>query len=174
LCLRGEQVTPGWYGIEVMVSSKGLSETRESHVGGWATKVLVLPPQGVLEKAIEVNKSRTVGGITVTLERVELTSTGMNIYAFNRPPGYELPQGPTLAPPQFMIHADAKYSLDGGTPRKAGQSGIRFLDSGMRHSWESLDPVPKGTKEMTFVITTLGEWEGPWEFKVSLDQLRRS
>ena len=35
-------------------------------------------------------------------------------------------------------------------------------------SWKHLDPVPKGTEEITFVITKLGDIEGPWEFKMLL------
>jgi hypothetical protein len=32
-----------------------------------------------------------------------------------------------------------------------------------------LDPVPNGTRELTFTITELGNWEGPWEFYVPLE-----
>jgi hypothetical protein len=40
----------------------------------------------------------------------------------------------------------------------------------MMHTWdEYLDPVPKNTKELTFRINELGDWEGPWEFRVSLE-----
>ncbi len=157
---RGEQVPPGWYSVEVTLSSSR----------GSAARVLVLPPEGVMEKTIEVNQSQTVNNITITLERVELTSTGMKVYAFNIPPDYSLPQGPMLAPPQFMIlHAFAEYGIDGGVMKQANPSGIRFLENGMLHTWDDyLDPVPKNAKELTFKITKLGDWEGPWEFTVSI------
>ena len=67
-----------------------------------------------------------------------------------------------------MLHAHAEYSFDGAPMKEAGSSGIRFLDNGMKHSWDMLDPVPKDAKELTFVITKLGEWEGPWEFSIPL------
>ncbi len=100
----GEQVRPGWYSVEATLAASR----------GSATRVLVLPQEGVMEKTIEVNQSETVNGITITLERVELTTTGMKVYAFNLPPDYNLPQGPMLPPPQLMsIHAEAEYSIDG-------------------------------------------------------------
>ena len=71
-------------------------------------------------------------------------------------------------PPHVMIPANAEYSLDGGPMKDASSSAIRFLENGMVHTWE-LDPVPKGTKELTFIITKLGDWEGPWKFQVSLE-----
>jgi hypothetical protein len=157
----GKQVPPGWYSVEVT-----LATSRSS-----ACRVLVLPPEGVMEKTIEVNQSETVNGITITLDRVELTATGIKVYAFNTPPDYSLPQGPELPPPQFMIlHAFAEYGFDGGVMKQTFPSGIRFLENGMMHTWEEyLDPAPKNAKELTFRITELGDYEGPWEFKIPLE-----
>lgn len=165
----GQQVDFGWYGVEVTVVSRKLSETVKGSVRGWATRVLILPSQGVMEKTIEVNQSQTVAGITFVLNRVEMTPTGMTVYAFNTPPDYGLPQGPMLPPPQFMIHAEAEYSLDGSSVKKTSPSGIRFLENSTQHTWDYLDPVPSDAKECTFTITKLGDWEGPWEFKVPLE-----
>ena len=157
----GRQVSPGWYSVEVTLATSR----------GSAARVLVLPPEGVMEKAIEVNQSETVNGITITLERVDLTDTGMKVYAFNTPPDYNLPQGPMLAPPQFMaLHAFAEYSIDGGVMKQAFPSGIRFLEDGMLHTWdEYLDPIPVDAKELIFNITRFGDWEGPWVFKIPLE-----
>jgi hypothetical protein len=157
----GKQVPAGWYSVEVTLATSR----------GSACRVLVLPPEGVMEKTFDVNQSQTVKGITITLERIELTATGIKVYAFNTPPDYNLPQGPDLAPPQFMIlHAFAEYSFDGGAMKQAFPSGIRFLENGMIHTWdEYLDPAPKGVKELTFRITELGDYEGPWEFKIPLE-----
>jgi flagellar hook assembly protein FlgD len=157
----GEQVPPGWYGVEVTTSTgRGLGQS-----------VLVLPPEGVMGKAIEVNQSRTVNGITFNLERVVLNQKGMNIYAFNTPPDYNLPQGSQLPPPQFMsLHAEAEYSIDNGVIKQTYPSSIDFKDSGMEHVWyQYLDPVPQNSHKLTFRITRLGDWEGPWEFEVSLE-----
>ena len=64
---------------------------------------------------------------------------------------------------------EAEYSLDGGPMKKAGRSGIGFLENGMRHIWDNLDPIPSDAKELTFTITRFSEWEGPWEFTASLE-----
>jgi hypothetical protein len=32
-----------------------------------------------------------------------------------------------------------------------------------------LDPVPSDARKLTFTITRLGDWEGPWEFHVPLE-----
>lgn len=133
-------------------------------------KVVILPPGGAIEKTITVNQSQTVNGITITLEQVELSGTGIKVFAFNTPPGYSLPQGPELAPPQFMaLHASASYAVDGGTANWAGTSGIQFLESGMRHVWDIDLPVAQGSKELEFTISNLGDWYGPWSFKVPLE-----
>jgi hypothetical protein len=165
---QGQQVPYGNYYIKLgdiklgdRTMSLSLSGTRQ---------FLILPVEGVIEKTIEMNESRTIDGIPITLKYLELTATGMEVYAFNTPPDYYLSERPQPPPPEFMkLHAEAEYSLDGGPVIEAGPSGIRFLEDGMRHSWTHLDPVPKGTKEITFVITKLGSWEGPWEFKIPLE-----
>lgn len=163
---QGQQVDYGYYYLQLgyVRSESGGTMTL------WFTgkRLLILPAGGAMEKTVTVNQSQTVNGITITLERVELTTAGMNIYAFNTPPGYKLPQGPNLAPPEFMIlHAEAEYSIDGGVTKQAEPSGISFLDDGMRHSW-NMGPVPKTARELTFIITKLGDWEGPWKFIIQL------
>ena len=166
---QGQQVPYGYYYIK-------LGHVR--HGDGWMTlglhrhiSLLILPEEGVMEKTIEVNESQTVNDITFILQSIELSATEAKFYAFNTPPGYDLPQGPDFPPPPslMVLHAEAEYTLDSGPTKKIGLSAIGFLENEMRHTWDMLDPVPKGSKEMTFVITKLGEWEGPWEFYVSLE-----
>jgi hypothetical protein len=146
-----------------------------------SVQLLILPPEGVMEKSVEVNESQMVNGITITLERIELAALSTSIYALNVPPDYVLPQNPVVpgsdlpqgtepAPPSMMeLHAHAEYSLDGSPTRDAGWSGIGFQEAGVEQSWTLLDPIPKGTKELTFIITKLGDREGPWRFHVSLE-----
>ena len=155
----GRQVSPGWYSVEVTLATSR----------GSAARVLVLPPQGVMEKTIEVNQSLTVNNITITLESVVLTATGMEVHAFNTPPGYSLPPGQPGPSPSLWVHAEAEYSIDGDAMKQTFPSAIRFLENGVLHTWgEYLDPMPSNAKEMTFIITKLGDWAGPWEFKVPL------
>jgi len=165
---QGEPVSYGRYYLEF-----GLVR----HGDGWITigrhryiSFLILPEEGAIEETIEINEPKTANGITITLERVELTAAGARFYAFNIPPDYDLPQDPDLPPPPLMsLHAEAEYSLDGKQTIKAGLSGIRFLDNGIKHTWDMLDPVPEGTRELTFTITKLGDYAGPWEFIIPLE-----
>lgn len=167
----GKQVDAGYYYVgpeEVPFESIQLGSARVGAIG--VARVLIMPAEGAMEKTIEVNKSQTAGEITVTLERVELSALGMKVYAFTTLPDYKFQQGgPQLPPPSMMVHAEAEYSIDGGTMKKAGVSGVRFLENGMEHIWENLAPVPKTAKELTFRITKLGDLEGPWEFQIPLN-----
>lgn len=176
---QGQQVADGYY--HLLVGPICMEERSETHEMSESVRLLILPVEGVLEKTVEVNESQTVNGITITLERVELTASGARFYAFHVPPDYKLfeqpaapgteaPQGLEPPPPWMMeLHAYAEYSLDGGLMKEAGWSGLGFREDGLRLSWIMLDPVPKGTKELTFIITKLGDWEGPWKFQVSLE-----
>jgi hypothetical protein len=141
--------------------------------GGMTTggiKIVILPEGGAIEKTIEVNQSQTVNDITFTLERIELSATGIRVYAFNTPLDYALPQGPDLAPPQFMdLHAGGSYRIDSGAPVSAGFSGISFFDDGMWHTWIIDMPVAAGSKELEFTISALGDMHGPWVFAVALE-----
>jgi hypothetical protein len=163
----GKQVSPGWYNI----TFKGITIRQGDSRYGFNPGALVLIqyPQGVMEKSLDLNQSQTVNEIAVTLQRIELTSTGMAVYAFNAPPGYNFPSGQPLPAPSMMFHAEAKYSVDGEIFKLAGSSGIRPLQNGMLHIWDNLDPIPVDAKELTFRITKLGDWEGPWEFKIPLE-----
>jgi hypothetical protein len=132
-----------------------------------------------MEKNIEVNQSQTVSGITITLERVELSAMGARFYAFTIPPGYSPPKQPLPPilplphpPPPEMVAVHAEYTVDGVT-KDAGYSGIGAHGNGIRLTWGSdvahLDPIPSDAKELTFVITRLGDREDPWEFHVPLE-----
>jgi len=124
-----------------------------------------------VEKAIEVNQIQTVGGIAITLEQVELSATESIVYAFNRPPDYTMPRDPESPPPSLQeLHAFAEYSIDGGPVIDAGPSEMRYLSNGIQHIWSILEPISEDAGEMTFWITELGEWTGPWEFVISLQE----
>jgi hypothetical protein len=176
---HGQQVDYGHY--KLMVGEFCAEDRCMTHGLSVSVQLLILPPEGVMEKSVEVNESQMVNGITITLERIELTALSASIYALNVPPDYSLPENPVVpgsdlpqgtepAPPSMIgLHAQAEYSLDGGPTRNAGRSGIGFREDGMRLSWIMLDPIPKGTKELTFIITKLGDQGGPWKFQVSLE-----
>lgn len=176
---RGQQVSDGYY--HLMIGSVDKGERTETREMSDSAQLLVLPAGGVLEKTVEVKESQTVNGVTITLERLELTAAGAAFYALHVPPDYkqfeqpvapgtEQPQGLEPPPPWMMeLHAYAEYSLDGGPMKAAGWSGLGFREDGLRLSWIMLDPVPRDAQELTLIITKLGDREGPWEFQVSLE-----
>lgn len=132
--------------------------------------MVVVPEGAVIEKTVQLNETQVNDGIAFTLERMEFSAKGFKVYAFNRPPDYNLPQGPDRAPPYYMdLHADASYRIEGGPSLSAGTSGISFSNEGMRHVWEVNLPVAVGSREMEFTITGLGKWGGSWRFTVPLE-----
>lgn len=181
----GEQVSPGWYYIDaknITVTKATLPQKIGLSVGTIA-RVLIQFPQGAMNKTIDVNQSQTVDDITITLERVELSEMGVSFCAFTIPPSYSPPQPqdspspapiptPPPIPPPGMVPVHAQYDVDGLT-KDAGYSGISVHEGGIRLKWGHyaghLDPVPSDAKEFTFIITSFGDLEGPWEFKVPLE-----
>lgn len=170
---EGTQVSPGWYAVTFKDINITQGDRRTTF--NPTARVLIQYPQGAMEKSFDLNQSQTVNGITVMLERVELTIDGAGFYIFFIPPGYTAPPtGPRLPPipPPMAIMAKAEYSFDGMT-RNARTAGFGTKDDGIKLVWgggpSKLDPVPSDAKELTFIITQLNDWKGPWEFKVPLE-----
>jgi len=164
----GKQVPPGWY----FDPFSGY----DMNVPAW---ILIQYPQGAMEKTIEPNESRAVNGITVTLERIELTSSGTIVYAFGTLSGYPVPPGISTTT-YSMEHVSAEYSVDGGIVKQAGSPGMQYLENGTRLIWDRhVDPIPSDAKELIFRISTITLRfapdrpdelvVGPWEFRIPLD-----
>jgi hypothetical protein len=167
----GRQVSPGWY--EVMFKDIDAVDKTGSRYGlSPSTRLLIEYPQGAMEKSLYLNRSETANDIRVTLESVELTDTGMTVFAFSIPPDYASPQS-NLPMSRFMV-ASAEYIVDGGVVKQAGFADFSFLDAGIRYAWRDLDPVPRDAKELIIRIEMRyddgpEESLGKWEFKISLE-----
>ncbi|MBI4286381.1 MAG: hypothetical protein HY670_10875 [Chloroflexi bacterium] len=169
---QGQQVSYGYYVIE-MGSFRAQPPTASTDVRmkpafGMQNPILILPAEGALEKSIAVSQAVVDNNVTITLERVEMSAFGLDVYAFHTPPGYYLPQGPQIPPPAMLLDARAEYSLDGGVAKETGPSAVRFLENGMQFIWRQLDPVPGSAREMVFRVIRLGEQSGVWEFRIPL------
>jgi len=174
---EGKQVSPGWYNITFRDINVIYETDRRRGINPTAT-VLIQYPQGTMEKTIELNRSETVNEITVTLERIELTSSGVTIYAFGTLPGYAPP--PAASPFNQVF---AEYSVDGGVVKQAGSAGMQELENGTRFIWQGwggLDPIPSDAQVLIFRISTITTLRfapgkpdelvvGPWEFKIPLE-----
>jgi len=169
----GEQVPPGWYNILFGEITIRYGNSSTSFTPG--SRVLIQYPQGATENSFDLNQSQTVNGITVTLERVELTADGSNFYFFFIPPGYTAPptgHGLPPMPPTMSVMAKAEYSV-GGITKYVGTAGFNTKGDGIKLIWGGgpgkLDPVPSDAQELIFIITQLNDWEGLWEFRVPLE-----
>ncbi|MBA7691672.1 hypothetical protein ES703_100223 [subsurface metagenome] len=186
---NGEQVSPGWY--DITWKPPDTPRPTDGKIGlGSSAMVLIQHPQGAMEKTIEVNESRTANDITVTLERVELTSREMKVYAFVTQPDYP----PTVRSSPFW-DAATEYRIDGGAPVTLHRFSLKQLENGARFIWGgttpkgTLDPVPSDAHELVFKINSMQvsaspddpqhrvedqddpqyTVEGPWEFKIPLE-----
>jgi len=67
----------------------------------------------------------------------------------------------------------AEYTVDRVTIQ-AKYAELLALEDGIRMTWgqgESyLDPVPSDATELVFRIISFGEWQGPWEFSILLQE----
>jgi hypothetical protein len=180
---EGNQVSPGWYNI--IFGDITVRQGNSGYTFNPGAHVLVQYPQGAMEKTIELNQSQTVDGITVILERIVLMDEGSAFYVFFIPPGYTPapPLAPGVQPPPPGIIARAEYSVSGIT-WNAGLAGFGTRDDGMKLVWggypdenlepvhghaDYLNPIPADAGELTFTITQLNDWEGPWEFRIPLE-----
>ena len=172
---EGKQIPPGWCDI-IFNDITVMQGSGQSYGLSPRSRVLIQYPQGAMEKSFDLNQSQTINDITVTLERIELTSSGMTVYAFNTPPGHTPPQG--ILPTSTFLDAFAEYSVDGGVMKQAGSAGLCFLENGTRYTWKNLDPLPADAKELTFRIR-MRYYDKPegllglWEFKIPLQEVRR-
>lgn len=170
---QGQQAAPGWYAVtfkDITIQHGGTGTYGMSPTA----RVLIQHPQGAMEKTIDLDQAQTVNGITVTLQRVEMTADGAGFSVFFIPPGYSPPPatpGMPPMPPRIAVAASAEYSFDGVT-RNAGTAGFNTRGDGMRLVWgvgmHKLDPVPSDAGELIFTITQLNDWQGPWEFRIPL------
>jgi hypothetical protein len=148
---------------------------------GVAARVLVLPPEGVMQKTIEVNESQTATGLpfesselidlTITFQGVEMTADGVGFTVMVTSPAYHPPQAPGLPDPRWMLGAYATYMVD-GVAHDAGVAAMSPGENALTLRWgyglDKIDPIPAGAGELTFTITKIRDWEGPWTFEVPL------
>jgi len=180
---EGKQVAPGWYFYESNINVRMESFTDSFGAGVRERAFLIQYPQGALEKVIELNQSLTansllfdVGGATkpvdivFTLKRVELSQERASFFILVTSPDDPLTSYDRDNWPSTRM--EAQYTMD-GVVKDARAGNRQFTDDGIEfrigYGDSYLDPVPGDARELTFVITRFGDWQGPWEFKVPLE-----
>ncbi|MBI2831798.1 MAG: hypothetical protein HYX79_06040 [Chloroflexi bacterium] len=150
-------------------------------------RFVIFPAEQAINKVIDANQSVTVKGLPIsyikgetttdvilTLKKIELTNEGLKIAVLLTSSDYVYnSKDPRNVSQEWIRMAVAEYSFDGVT-KSAGPQASNSLPEGMLFEWgkgkyNPLDPVMKGSKEFTFTIASLGDWKGPWQFRVPLN-----
>jgi len=166
----GAQVANGRYlvGIHELLVDEGTI--------GWGPPpnqfIVIGDPAGNLVRTVEPGTRVDVGGAAIILDRIEFTAAQTNIYARAIPPGYDFPgardEGAAMPPMSVMpFQPAATYSVDGSPPRSAGGGGFNPRRHDLTLIW-TFDPVSATARTLTFTVTTIGKWDGPWQFTIPL------
>lgn len=165
-------ISPGFYYVEVItrVHEPNNSWSLKANV----CKILIQHPQGAMEKTIKINQTQTVDNVTIVLEKVELTSTGGNVYIFAKLPTLPETSSPLIplpepTPPPPPESYRAVYKVDNSDEKPAFSAGLRWVNGDLRITWQ-IEPIPADAKKMTFIISELGKWKGPWIFHIDLER----
>jgi hypothetical protein len=165
---QGVQVVPGWY--EMSYEYEIIEQRTGKHYkANPAARFEIVQPDSSMNKNLEANLSVIAEGAAITLERVELNAVKGTVYLFTNPPGYAVLEG---QPPQqaesLMRNSRAEYSVDSGILKQPIDLRMQANENGVRLIWD-IEPIPVDAKEITFVVRKIGDWIGPWEFKVKLN-----
>jgi len=180
----GKQVPPGWYFYKIEYTVRKESPPPMDWGAGSQNRAFLIQyPQGAMEKLIELDQSRTVTNlpfetddgiesvdVVFTLKHVELSEERSSFFILVTSPNNPLPDYDNHN--WRTIRMDAQYVTD-GVVKDARPHNRKFTDDGIEircgYSGSYLDPVPSDAKELKFVITRFGDWEGPWEFCIPLE-----
>ena len=180
----GQQAPPGWYfgdfEYAVRIETPPAQDVRS---GGRNRLFLIQYPQGAMEMVTELNQTQTATGlpfdvdgevkqidIVFTLKHVELSQERASFFVLVTSPNNPLPDYDNHN--WRSMRMEARYVID-GVVKDARPHNRKFTDDGIEircgYNGSYLDPVPSDAKELVFIVTRFGEWEGPWEFKIPLE-----
>jgi len=170
---EGTPVNPAVYRIALLYISITQDSSGIQHGEGYGETgaIIINYPQGAMQKTISVNQSRTVDGVTLTLNRVELTDTEMKVYMEKTP----VPPYTVFEPPDWRGRADilVTYRFDDGNIFETDIFGYLVLENSVAYSWDyMLYPAPSDAQTLFFTVNSLSLPEagvyGPFEFEVQL------
>ncbi len=168
---NGQQVAPGWYeiGYEYVIIEPS---TGKRYAANPTARFQIVDSDSSMKKNMEVNRSVTAEGVTVSLKSIEMNAVETKVYTFTTPQGYTLPQPQEHPSSEFeslMTKSIAEYCVDGGIIKQVKSDRGKADADGITLIWDNIDPMPVDAKEITFTITRLGDLQGRWEFKIQLN-----
>ena len=172
---NGQIIEPGYYFLSVeyqAIRKNGMVQS-----GYEPLRIFIQFPQGVIDKTIVVEQMKTLpDGSGLCLKNIDLSSFGAKVYATMVPVDYVPPTSDTERSLWGPVVSHAYYRLDSGSLESAGVAESGFFEE-IELEWDLINPVPKGTRLLTFIIDgieyqdNLGKehkWLGPFEFQITL------
>jgi hypothetical protein len=167
---NGKQVSYGLYSLSTKIELIK-RDNRGDIAGGGVhdqkiTRVLVLPPEGAVEKTQELNQSQNLGDATATLEKIEMSSQKNKVYTLVVPPNFD---SSTLDRPWNGVDT-IEYTIDNSewSPLTINDYFSMTYLAGVRNRWD-LAPIPKSTREIGIRIKVSHSKSDPVVFKIPLD-----
>jgi hypothetical protein len=137
----------------------------------WGVGPLVVRyPEGAIDRVIDVNRTVTVAGLPVTLERLECSEENV-LASFLYPiPSGTLPPGipPAAITPPPPDTGPGLFSIDGGVECPFTTMPVTPV-GGLWRVKGDLPPVSRNARKLTIIIPELAGQKGPWVFEVPLD-----
>lgn len=180
--LGGNKVEPGYYFLDVDYQATQTLEKIGTIFSGYSTlKILVQFPQGAIDKTVTVEQAKALqDGSKIVLKDLALSPFGAKAHVLFYPTDYI---GPAIDReriffgPAFTV---ARYQIDNG-PLKSMSAQQLAVSNFQREviglDFDFIDPIPRGTKSLTFIIDKIKwketsrqrEFIGPFEFRVELE-----
>ncbi len=179
----GKQVSPCWYFFDYKLQANNGSQNWGS--GGAGKVLLIQYPQGAMKKTIQVNQSKRIENLTLSmdgggsrsidlvlqLKQVVLNDMGASFLVVASSPSHPTPDYNGIG---WAGSSEAEYIVDGVT-KYARSANSQVTGNGVQLRWGDvnnkdyyLDPIPADAKQLVFIMTGFANWKGPWQFQVPL------
>lgn len=172
----GDRTDPGIYFVEI--SEISYEENGKMNLifseGVDVAQVIIRYPQGAIERELPISQSKKLNGYIVTLEKIALNYTASQAYIiihssdnslFEKTDQSDIPTPMPTPPPR--LDPSGYYRIDDGPKKYFISTGYNVVDDSIVLVWD-FEPVPVNARDLYFVITRLGEWEGYCEIHVDL------